>query len=153
MRMLRVTCGSAFNTILFALVTGCGTGPPTFVPPTLPASEVATLQGTTGIGIELIDGARVPEADGFANLSENKVVVAPGLHKFTILQGALGHTNVNQFRHFYTIHCEPGHSYELTPSSTFWHALSLRLTDKNTHESVVINDTPHGPTGLITIGQ
>ena len=129
---------SGFSALLLALCLsfGCApTGPklPKYAAPS-PGPDVAVLQGSWGTYVTRIDNRDVSSGQILLfNFGFNTVNVTSGVHTLRV-ETAAG--NTRRWSTF-PFRCDPGHKYVFSPYSPF--DLTLKVTDENTKQSLVVN--------------
>lgn len=82
-----VRAGAWVLAAVVGLVAGCAPGPDmaTYVAPKLAANQAASLEGKGGVYVSNVDGAECKTPIKFADFGGNSVVLAPGVHRVTIM--------------------------------------------------------------------
>jgi hypothetical protein len=130
------------------LAAGCANQRPVYKEPALTAAQTATLKGSWGAYIEDVDGKRVESATfRMANFGFNTVHVTGAEHHLIVIQNlnsggsSTTHQGTSQFISQFKFRFVAGHTYEFGPAS-FWQSMVLKVTDKTTGQSCIIESEP-----------
>ena len=122
---VRAVMGAAVMAL--GLLSGCESGPklPPYEAPKLSAGEVATMEGTAGTYITVIDEHKVSTGLELADWGGNTVRLTPGRHRISVRQTKQGYsvtmggpvqaTSVSQRSASWEGDVKAGHKYEIGP--------------------------------------